>query len=94
MSAFQTILYDKAGPAATITLNRPEARNGISRSSLLRGRRRCRGALALAGRAAHRARLVLTHKESQAWPKRSSNPSCRSAIRTITSGTSRRAATC
>src|ERR1700761_6615573 len=29
MSEFQTILYDKAGPAATITLNRPEARNGI-----------------------------------------------------------------
>src|SRR5580704_6133984 len=29
MSEFQTILYDKAGPTATITLNRPEARNGI-----------------------------------------------------------------
>lgn len=29
MSGYQTILYDKAGPAATITLNRPEARNGI-----------------------------------------------------------------
>jgi len=29
MAAYQTILYDKAGPAATITLNRPEARNGI-----------------------------------------------------------------
>ena len=29
MSEFQTILYEKAGPAATITLNRPEARNGI-----------------------------------------------------------------
>src|SRR6185312_50867 len=29
MSAYETIRYDKAGPAATITLNRPEARNGI-----------------------------------------------------------------
>jgi 2-(1,2-epoxy-1,2-dihydrophenyl)acetyl-CoA isomerase len=29
VSAYETILYDKAGPAATITLNRPEARNGI-----------------------------------------------------------------
>ena len=28
-SDFETILYEKAGPAATITLNRPEARNGI-----------------------------------------------------------------
>ena len=29
MSDYETILYEKAGPAATITLNRPEARNGI-----------------------------------------------------------------
>jgi 2-(1,2-epoxy-1,2-dihydrophenyl)acetyl-CoA isomerase len=29
VSAYETILYDKAGAAATITLNRPEARNGI-----------------------------------------------------------------
>jgi 2-(1,2-epoxy-1,2-dihydrophenyl)acetyl-CoA isomerase len=28
-ATFETILYEKAGPAATITLNRPEARNGI-----------------------------------------------------------------
>jgi 2-(1,2-epoxy-1,2-dihydrophenyl)acetyl-CoA isomerase len=28
-ASFETILYEKAGPAATITLNRPEARNGI-----------------------------------------------------------------
>ena len=26
---FETVLYEKAGPVATITLNRPEARNGI-----------------------------------------------------------------
>jgi 2-(1,2-epoxy-1,2-dihydrophenyl)acetyl-CoA isomerase len=30
MSAYETILYDKAGHAATITLNRPQARNGIT----------------------------------------------------------------
>jgi 2-(1,2-epoxy-1,2-dihydrophenyl)acetyl-CoA isomerase len=29
MSDFETVLYEKSGPAATITLNRPEARNGI-----------------------------------------------------------------
>jgi len=28
-STYETIRYEKAGPAATITLNRPEARNGI-----------------------------------------------------------------
>ena len=30
MSAYETIVYDKAGYAATISLNRPEARNGIT----------------------------------------------------------------
>lgn len=30
MSAYETILYDKAEHAATITLSRPEARNGIT----------------------------------------------------------------
>jgi 2-(1,2-epoxy-1,2-dihydrophenyl)acetyl-CoA isomerase len=30
MSAYETILYDKAEHAATIALNRPEARNGIT----------------------------------------------------------------
>jgi len=29
MSGYQTIRYEKAAPVATITLNRPEARNGI-----------------------------------------------------------------
>lgn len=29
MSTYETILFEKAGPTATITLNRPEARNGI-----------------------------------------------------------------
>lgn len=29
MSGYETILYEKAGTAATITLNRPQARNGI-----------------------------------------------------------------
>jgi 2-(1,2-epoxy-1,2-dihydrophenyl)acetyl-CoA isomerase len=29
MSAFETVLFEKSGPVATITLNRPEARNGI-----------------------------------------------------------------
>ncbi|HEX3405664.1 MAG TPA: enoyl-CoA hydratase-related protein [Caulobacteraceae bacterium] len=28
-AAYETVLYEKSGPAATITLNRPEARNGI-----------------------------------------------------------------
>jgi 2-(1,2-epoxy-1,2-dihydrophenyl)acetyl-CoA isomerase len=28
--AFETVLYEVAGPACTITLNRPEARNGIT----------------------------------------------------------------
>ena len=28
--AYETILYDKTGPVATITLNRPEALNAIS----------------------------------------------------------------
>lgn len=30
MAEFDTILYDKAGHRATVTLNRPEARNGIT----------------------------------------------------------------
>ena len=30
MSAYETVRYEKAGPVATITLNRPEARNGIT----------------------------------------------------------------
>jgi 2-(1,2-epoxy-1,2-dihydrophenyl)acetyl-CoA isomerase len=30
MSGYETIIYDKAGYAATISLNRPEARNGIT----------------------------------------------------------------
>ena len=34
MSAYQTILYDKGGPVATLTLNRPEARNGITQVML------------------------------------------------------------
>ena len=29
MSGYETILYEKAGPTATIALNRPQARNGI-----------------------------------------------------------------
>jgi 2-(1,2-epoxy-1,2-dihydrophenyl)acetyl-CoA isomerase len=29
MSGYETLVYEKAGPAATITLNRPQARNGI-----------------------------------------------------------------
>ena len=31
MSGYETILFEKAGPAATITLNRPQARNGPPR---------------------------------------------------------------
>ena len=34
MSAYQTIVYDKRGPVATLTLNRPEARNGITQVML------------------------------------------------------------
>lgn len=34
MSGYQTILFDKAGHAATIALNRPEARNGITPTML------------------------------------------------------------
>jgi 2-(1,2-epoxy-1,2-dihydrophenyl)acetyl-CoA isomerase len=34
MSAYQTILYDKASHVATLTLNRPEARNGITQQML------------------------------------------------------------
>jgi len=34
MSAYQTILYDKAAHVATLTLNRPEARNGITQDMM------------------------------------------------------------
>jgi 2-(1,2-epoxy-1,2-dihydrophenyl)acetyl-CoA isomerase len=30
VTTYETVIYEKAGPAATISLNRPEARNGIT----------------------------------------------------------------